>query len=196
MTATRKESEFCILEPFQIALFAHRMHSMHNIAISDLSQMIYKSYLLSHYSDFTIVELMNILNSQHILVNCKLNKENLVQLMQKHGVELPIVFSSKENDWQVYEFVGLCFQKYLQSFKIRINDKFKIEHNTFKVVDIKVGEQHKIFDDSVIVLKNMQTSQKTTISLPTFVNMLKKENITYKHSSFFKKIQTNISTSF
>lgn len=113
-------------------------------------------------------------------------------MMQNRGIPLPT--STHETEWQIDDNYGLWYYKGFQYFKVKLNDLFIINDVRYQLMCIKPLPKQLLKADSdlVVLLKNTTTKKNKKMPLKTFINTLKRNDVTYEHSAFFNTVQNFI----
>lgn len=85
----------CLLNAIQNKLYVH--------LDSDIIYMIYYAYVFPTYSEYSIFELISMLDARNIYMDCTLNKQAILQFMKHKQIEIPMCLQAKPIDWCVYD---------------------------------------------------------------------------------------------
>jgi len=176
-----------MLSPFDIACFAHKMQNQHNLPISDLAETIYRQYLVSVYSDLTLIQLMDAIHSQCIVIKCELNKSSLIQLIIENDIPICIDKYDNYNTQYFMENGNLWIEDNLQCFKISKGDVFKFGQKSTTFCEI---DQNRL-----ITLKDNKNKTSMKVPVNSFIEKLNSDNTTYERCIFFKNKQNIITFS-
>jgi hypothetical protein len=190
------ETQLQHFQPIEFACIIDELEKTHNVYYDvDITAHIYDLYLESMYEAYTLFELIAILNANRIIIDCALNKREIIKMIIRNKIDIPIPASDDDihkSIWYIDNKCGLWVGGGLQQIKIKYNDVFCINNKNYKITCIKPLPYNKFKHkyEHTIILKNVENaSECLKMTVETFMHTLDTKDITIAKSMFIENIQ-------
>jgi hypothetical protein len=184
------------MEPINFACIIYELEKLHDVYCdADITAHMYNLYLESMYEAYTLFELISILNANRIIIDCALNKREIIKMIIRNKIEdIPYPSDDEEHKtiWYVDSKRGLWIGGGLQQIKIKYNDVFCINNKNYKIICIKPLPYNKFKHkyEHTIILKNIENSTECLkMTVENFMRILDTKDVTIVKSMYIENIQ-------
>jgi len=135
---------------------------------------------MASYENYTLIELITLLDANKISITCPLNKNCIIQMIKYKKIDIPMLNTIKKSEWHYeqvrYGDIVICVQG-CETSTVDFLDE--------DIIRMEDGEEYcillqecKEYDNVSVLLTNIQTKEITELEGNKFVEILDKEDIT------------------